>query len=235
MGTWNALYFRGDVPTGFRPEVEGSCALQRLAEWSELALPGVADGESSACLLSKSVSGPVIWVIVQTTASVVAVAHFEAGECRRRVEFADGSWRRVEGTPQPWEMRLFSPEELEAAKDVGDPGDDAELEAVFASKTLEEGKSLPWPREWETLRYALDVTSADWEAARQKPAVIRIPGRATSNLTYAARLTLIAGVGCLLGFGLTRNAGFGGIGAALLLVALGAGFLRRIQVGRWFL
>lgn len=143
MGTWNALYFRGDLPTGFRPEVEGPCAVRRLAEWTELALPGVADGEASALALSKLVPGPVIWAIVQTTASVVGVVHFQDGKCLRCIEFADGSWRRVEGEPQPWEAWLFSQEELDAAKDVGDPSDDPELEAAFASKTLVVGKSLP--------------------------------------------------------------------------------------------
>ncbi len=235
MGTWNALYFRGDVPAGFRPEVEGRCALRRLADWSELALPGVADGEPSACALSKSISGQVLWIIVQTTASVVGVAHFEAGKCQRRIDFADGSWRRVEGLPQPWEARLFSPEELDAAKEVGDPNDDAELEAAFADRTLGAGKSLPWPREWQTLRYALDVTAADWEAARTNPAVVWIDCRGTSKVTYVARLALIAGLGCLIGLWRTRDVDFAAVATPLLLVGFGAGFVRRMHVGRWFL
>jgi hypothetical protein len=116
MGSFSALYFRGELPAGFRPEVEGPCALRKLGDWSELQLPGVANGEATAAALSERVSGQVLCVIVQTTASVVGVAHFRAGKCERCIEFGDGSWVRVEGEPQPWEARLFSAEELEAAR-----------------------------------------------------------------------------------------------------------------------
>ena len=235
MGSWSALYFRGELPDDFRPEVEGRCAVKRLAEWTELALPGVAVGDGAAAALSQRVPGQVICVIVQTTASVVGVAHFQGGTCLRRIEFADGTWLRVEGEPQPWEARLFSAEELEAAREVGDPIDDAELEAAFASKTLAEGMSLPWPREWETLFNALDVSRADWDAARTAPVFSHVEGRATSKLTHTARFTLVAGVGCLTGLVLTRDAGFAGLATVFLLVAFGAGYLRRMTLGRWFL
>lgn len=209
--------------------------MRRVADWTEFALPGVADGHASALALSKRVSGQVIWAIVQTTASVVGIAHYKDGRCQRCIEFADGSWRRVEGEPQPWEALLFSAEELEAAKDVGVPGDNAELEVAFASKTLEVGKTLPWPREWETLRYAISVTEAEWEAAQVSPPVVRVEGRGTLRVTYVARIALFFSVGCLVGLLLTRDGGFAGLAVAALLVALGAGFLRRAAVGRWFL
>lgn len=209
--------------------------MRRLGKWTELELPGVADGEPSACSLSKSVSGQVIAVVIQTTASVISVAHFEAGERRRSIGFADGTWVCVEGEPQPWEARIFSQEELEAAKEVGEPDDDAELEAVFARKTLTAGQSLPWPREWETFFSAIDVTQAEWEAARNSPVLARVEGSRTSKLTHMARFTLLAGVSSLVGLWLTRDGGFAGLAVALLLVALGAGYLRRMSVGRWFL
>jgi len=234
MGSWSALYFRGEVPADFRPNVEGPCAVYRIGEWTELVLPGVANGEASAAALSRRISGEVLEIIVQTTASVVGVAHFENGACQRRIEFADGSWRRVEGQPKPWEKRLFSQEELEAAKEVSDPEDDAELEAAFAGKVLAVGTSLPWPREWETLFAALDVTRAEWDAAHERPPAWQVQGGATSKLTHAARLSLLAGLGSVIGLALTRDAGWAGLATVLLLVAFGAGFLRRMNMGRWF-
>ncbi|HVY28351.1 MAG TPA: hypothetical protein VHB79_17470 [Polyangiaceae bacterium] len=234
MGSWSALYFRGELPADFRPEVEGPCLVYRVGQWTELVLPGVADGAASAAALSRRISGQVIEIIVQTTASVVGVAHFENGACQRRIEFADGSWCRVEGEPKPWEDRLFSREELEAAKEVSDPEDDAELEAAFADKVLAAGRSLPWPREWETLFAALDVTRAEWDAAHERPPLSQVQGRATSKLTHAARFSLLAGVGSVIALMLTRDAGFAGLAVVLLLVAWGAAFLRRMNVGRWF-
>jgi len=234
MASWSALYFRGEIPTGFRPEVEGQCAVYGVGAWTELVLPGVADGTASAVALSKRVSGEVIEVIVQTTASVVGVAHFENGACQRRIEFGDGSWHRVEGAPKAWEARLFSREELEAAKEVSDPDDDAELEAAFAHKTIAVGKSLPWPREWETLFSVLDVTRSEWQAAHERQPISLIEGGATSKLTHAARFSLFAGLGCVIGLVLTRNAGWAGLATVFLLAALGGGFVRRTSVGRWF-
>jgi hypothetical protein len=38
-----------------------------------------------------------------------------------------------------------------------------------------------------------------------------------------------------MGLALTRDAGFAGLATFLLLLAFGAGYLRRINVGRWFL
>jgi hypothetical protein len=234
MGSWSALYFRGEMPAGFRPEVEGPCEVRRVAEWTELLLPGVADGAASASSLSKCIQGEVIEVIIQTTASVVGVAHFYRGNCQRRITYADGSWIGVEGEPKPWEARLFSQEELDAAKEVTDPNNDAELEAAFASKTLAVGSYLPCPREWETLFNALDVTQAEWDAAHRRPAIFQLEGCVTSKVTYVARSALLAGAGCAVGLLLTKEAGLAGLSSVLLLVAFGAGFLRRMNVGRWF-
>jgi hypothetical protein len=115
MGTHNALYFHGELPVGYRPSVEGPCELRRLGVWTQLLLPGVDDGAASALSLSRAAAGQVVWAIVQTTASAIGIAHFEGGKQLRRIEFADGSWYRVEGEPQPWEAALFSDVELAAA------------------------------------------------------------------------------------------------------------------------
>ena len=94
MSTWNAIYFRGSIPDGFRPSVEGTCPARRVTEWVEVALPGVEDGEATALALSSRVSGHVIWAYVQTTASCVGVMHCTKGELVRAIEFGDGSWHR---------------------------------------------------------------------------------------------------------------------------------------------
>lgn len=66
MSTWNAVYFRGSVPPGFRPLVVGPCPVRWVADWLELSLAGVVDGEPTALALSRLGSGQVIWVVVQT-------------------------------------------------------------------------------------------------------------------------------------------------------------------------
>lgn len=235
VGTWNAIYMQGELPNGFRPEIEETCSARPLADRVELELPGVADGEAMALALSRQVSGQVVWTLVQTTASVVSVVHCQNGEVQRRIEFADGTWTRVEGQPQPWEAWLFSDEEREAAKDICDPEDYGELEAAFARKTLKAGDGLPWPREWATLFHAIGVSQAEWEAARAAPPLASFKGRRTSKLTVVARVALIGGVGCVLGAFLGRDAGLAGLATVLLLLAFGAGVVRRASVGRWFL
>jgi len=206
-----------------------------LGAWTELALPGVDDGESSARALSQALLGEVIWIIVQTTASVIGVTHFESGRVVRRLEFADGSWQRVEGQPQPWEAQLFSSAELDAAKEVGSPEDDAELERAFANRTLEAGSGLPWPREWETLRYALGVSEAEWQVTRASAPLGSVEGRATSMLTHCARGMLALGMAALLGRLWRPSSGFAALATVSLLVAFCAGYLRRRALGRWFL
>ncbi|NMO13277.1 hypothetical protein HPC49_02795 [Pyxidicoccus fallax] len=238
MSTWNAIYFRGELPPGLRPEVEGTCTVRRVSGWMELALPGVVDGEAATVALSRQVSGQVVWVLVQTTASTVSVMHCENGQVQRRIEFADGVWQRVEGQPQPWEAWLFSDEELEAAKDVSDAENDSELEAAFARKTLKAGDTLPWPREWESFFHAIDVSQADWEAARAAPPLASVEGRKTSGLTVFTRVALLAGVGCAVGAFLTHDsvrAVLASLAAPLLFLAFGAAFVRGMRMGRWFL
>jgi hypothetical protein len=235
LSTWNAIYFRGAFPKEFLPAVEGKCQARHVLGWTELALPGVNEGEATALALSKQVSGLVIWVLVQTTASVLLVLHCESGEVRRRIEFGDGTWHRVEGQPQPWEGWLFSDEELEAAREVGDPEDDRELEAAFARKVLEAGARLPWPREWQGFFHAVDVTPAAWNAAQARPPFTTLDGSKTSKLTWFARLALVAAIGSVAGLLATRASDFGGLAVACWLFAFGAGYVRRLTLGRWFL
>jgi len=234
MGTHNALYFHGELPAGYRPSVEGPCALRRLGGWTQLSLPGVDDGAASALLLSRAAPGQVIWAIVQTTASAVGIAHFEQGRQLRRIEFGNGSWYRVEGEPQPWEAALFSETELEAAKEIAEAEMDAELEAVFGKKTLETGQGLPWPREWETVRAALGVNEAEFAAAYDKQPLTTVQGKRISRVTHVARIALLLGAASVVGLALTRNGAFVGVGAMFLIVAFGAGWLRQLTHGRWF-
>jgi hypothetical protein len=235
MGTHNALYFYGELPAGYRPSVEGPCELRRVGGWTELSLPGVDDGAASALSLSLAAPGKVIWAIVQTTASAVGIAHFEGGKQLRRIEFADGSWYRVEGEPEPWEAALFSDAELEAAKEDAEPETDAELEAVFAKKTLETGQELPWPREWETVRAALGVNEAEFAAVFEAEPLAIVHGNQISRVTHVARIALLLAAASVVGLALTRNAAFAAVGTILLLMAFGAGWLRQITHGRWFL
>jgi hypothetical protein len=235
LSTWNAIYFRGNLPDDFRPAVEGPCTVRRVSEWLELALPGVDDGEATALALSSRLSGQVIWVVLQTAASVVEVMHCENGAILRRIEFADGSWRRVDGTPQPWEAWLFSEEELVEAREVGDPENDAELEQAFFRKTLKAGDTLPWPREWPAFFQAVGFTQGEWEAAQALPPVATLEGSKTSKLTLFARAGLVLGAASLVGLALSRDGGFAGLAIACLLFAFGAGYVRKVTLGRWFL
>ena len=234
MGTHNALYFRGELPVAYRPSVEGPCALRRLGGWMQLSLPGVDDGTESALSLSRAITGPVVWAIVQTTASAVAIVHFEDGKELRRIEFADGTWYRVEGESQPWEAALFSETELEAAKEIAEPETDAELDAVFAKKTLATGQELPWPREWETVHAALGVNEAEFAAVFETEPLAVVQGKQTSRTTHVARIALLLGTASVVGLALTRNGAFAAVGSMFLLVAFGAGWLRQMTLGRWF-
>lgn len=198
MSSWDAVYFRGAVPTGFRPCVVGVCPVRPVADWLELAVPGVDDAERTAVELSRLVSGQVIWVVLQTTASVVEVTHYESGAVVRRIAFADGEWRRVEGTPQAWEAWLFSDAEREAARANGDPEDDAELERAFARRRLVAGDRLPWPREWETFLHAVGISYEEWRAAQAEPPILTLQGTKTSKLRVFAWAALIL-AGLILG------------------------------------
>jgi hypothetical protein len=233
MGTHNALYFRGDLPADYRPSVEGPCPVRQVGTWTQLSLPGVDDGEASARELSQRVAGKVIWAIVQTTASYVGVVHFGCGNVLRRIEFGDGAWLRVEGEPEPWEGWLFSPEELELALETCAPGDEFEFETAFAEEKLAAGRSLPWPREWETVRAALGLTKAEWDAGFDAPVLATVEGKATSKLTHGARIGWALTLASLVGLWLTRDGGFAGLAVFFALATLGAGFLRRAALGRW--
>lgn len=195
MSTWNAVYFRGSVPPDFRPLVVGACPVRRVADWLELSLAGVDDGEPTALALSRLGSGQVIWVVVQTTASVVEVTHYASGAVVRHIGFADGEWRRVEGRPQPWEAWLFSDEEREEALANGDPVDDEELERAFARKTLTAGDQRPWPREWETFFHAIGVEHEQWRAAQAQPPLVTLQGTKTSKLkVFLLAVLVLAGL-----------------------------------------
>lgn len=235
MSTWNAIYFHGEWPAGFRPLVAGNCVGRRVAGWLELALPGVELGEPTALELSKRVEGVVIAVLVQTTASVLSVAHFEGGAVRRRIEFADGSWWSIEGEPQSWEAWLFSDAELEEARAIGDPDDDAELERAFARGRLAVDDRLPWPREWEAMFQSIGVDRASWGRAQTGPVVLVVAGSRTSRTTWIARGGLVASVVAGAALVLTRHPDFVAVAAGCGLVACGAGYMRRVTTGRWFL
>lgn len=237
VSTGNAVYLRGELPSGFAPAVEGYCALRAVGPWSALSLPGVVDGDQVARALSSQVEGPVLWVLVQTTASVVVVHHAEGGRTLRHIERGDGAWRRVEGAPQPWEAWLFSPSLLaENLKHL----DDAEGEAVraaFARGVLAEGDVWPRPPEWEACWRALGVDADEAFAAWSAPPRRVVKGTRTSGVTLAQRAVLLVGIGSL---GLTvatagdARALLGALAVMSWLAAALLGAMRRVLVGRWF-
>lgn len=235
MSTWNAIYQRADVPADFRPPLEGELPVRKVGEWAEIALPGVETGEAVALELSARVSGEVIWILIQTTASVLAIVHFENGQVVRRLEFSDGEWLTVEGTPREWETWLFSDEMLEDALECG--GDEDEVRAVFAEKKLAAGQRLPRPREWDSMWRALGMTREDWMAARDKEPLRTIIGRKTSGITRCSRLLLLGGVSsiaCGLAAEGDLRAVLMALGLPLIVLGLATAALRRMRLGRWF-
>lgn len=186
MSTWNAVYFKGTLPSGFRPPVHGTCPVRRVSDWVEMALPAVEDGEPTALELSKQVAGEVIWVILQTTASSVAVMHCEAGVQRRFIVSSEGSWSIVEGEPRPWEAWMFSEEELQETREVCAEEEREEMEAAFARKELQAGSPHPCPGEWETLFHVIGVTYEDWSAAQALPPMATLEGTKKSLLTWVS-------------------------------------------------
>jgi hypothetical protein len=242
MGTGNALYFRGELPKGFRPAVEGRTRVRAVAGWTELSLPGVQDGLDAAKALSLQVPGEVIWALVQTTASVVALAHCEAGRVLRHVTFSDGAWSQLDGEPRAWEQALFSPEALARAQDDATPEELAAIEARFAARRLELNAADPMLGEWDTLLAALGLTMAQWREAHAGPAPTELEGARTTGLTWVARGTLAAGLVALMALVVVRTTQgpgdvtglLGLLMSVLLAFAFGAGGLRRVSVGRWF-
>lgn len=236
VSTGNAIYFRGELPSGFAPAVEGPCALRVVGPWSALSLPGVADGDQVARALSSQVEGPVLWMLVQTTASVVVVHHAEGGRTLRHIERGDGAWRRVEGASQPWEAWLFSPSLLDENLARVDEGEGDAVRATFARGTLAAGDVWPMPGEWETCWRALGVDAAEARAAWSAPPQGVVEGTRTSGVTLAQRAALLVGLGAL---GLTvASAGdaralLGALAVMSLVAALLLGAVRRVLVGRW--
>lgn len=242
MGTWNALFCRGEVPADFRPDVEGPLEVRRVGEWTELALPGGEDGLEAAQALSRAVQGEVIWGLVQTTASVVSVVHCEGGRVVRQLSRSDGTWAEVEGEPRPWEAALFSAEALERAHDDVTPELIADIEARFRDRRLEVGARDPSLGEWETLFAALGVTGAQWNEAHRAPVRAEVEGGRTSRLTWLARGALGTGLVLALALLVLRSTrgpsdatGLLGLFSSLLLsAAFCAGALRKLTIGRWF-
>jgi len=71
--------------------------------WHELELPGSIDAEAMTVALSRQVTGQVVWVLLQTTASVLAVMHCQGGAVIRHLGHGDEGWQFAEGQPQAWE------------------------------------------------------------------------------------------------------------------------------------
>lgn len=236
VSTGNAIYFRGELPSGFAPAVEGPCALRAVGPWSALSLPGVADGDQVARALSSQVDGPVLWVLVQTTASVVVVHHAEGGRTLRHIECGDGAWRRVEGDPQPWEAWLFSESLLAENLDHVDDSEREAVRAAFARGTLAAGDVWPMPNEVETCLRALGVDAAEARAAWSAPPLRVVEGTRTSGVTLAQRAALLVGLGAL-GVTLASAGDARALLGALTVMSLGAalllGVIRRVLIGRW--
>jgi hypothetical protein len=233
VSTWNAIYFAGDVPTDFRPAVEGNVPVRRVGAWTELGIPGVQDCDAVALELSARVSGYVIRVLIQTTASVFDIVHCERGRVIRRIGFSDSRWVRVEGVPQPWELGLFSHQSLTEALEVED--DDASVRADFAKGTLEVGQMRPHPREWESLWRALAVTKDEWFAARAEQAPRTLIGRRMHRLTAVTGVAAIVSL-ALLAAGIATHgdarAVLASITLPLVVLTLGLATVRRAVVGR---
>lgn len=183
--TWSAVYLQGEVPTDFPLPVEGAVEARTLGRWTELALGGVAAPVPLALALSARVSGELVAVQAQSTATVISVVHCEGGRVVRRLDFADGTWVAVEGTPRPWERAMYRPERLEDELETHD--DEAEVRAAFARADVKTGDSLPWPGILDNLVQALGVTEREWDATRASPPRVVLQGSATSGLTFWVR------------------------------------------------
>ena len=232
MGSWSAIYLKGALPPLDRLPVEGVIEVRTLGPWTELAPAGLQDLEPLAQALSAKTPDEVVAVQVQTTASVVGVTLHASGKVIRRVEHADGGWLRIEGTPQPWERELFSPEALEDELELG--GDEAEVRAAFARGELSSGAHLPRPDEFGTRCLALGVTRADWALLRNQPAAQVLQGAKRSFGPLALAAATLACVVTAIATSGDVRAVFAALAGVGLPVTLGAGFLRKLRVGRWF-
>lgn len=177
----------------------------------------------------------MIWVQIQTTASVLNLVHCTNGEVERRLEFADGRWGRVEGAPRAWESFLFSAQELERALEIHDDHD--AVQAAFASRTLASGQNLPWPSDFGSLHAALEVSAETWRAGVESAPSRVLRGTRVAPITHWARGLVATAILLLLGAVLSHGdwrAGLASLGVPLLVLGFCAGLVRRAAVGRWF-
>lgn len=234
MASWTAIYLCGEVPPLDPLPIEGRIEVRALGKWTELAPSGLQDPQPLAKVLSEKTSAEVIAVQIQTTASVVGVTHLSAGKIVRAVEHVDGGWSRIEGTPQPWEKRLFDDDAKETALESDE--DSEKIEAIFRHAQLEEGASHPYPDEFGAMCLALGIERADWHAAHRQPPRQVLQG---SKRSFGPLILLVATVACVIGAMVVgRGDGralFASLSVMLLVVTLGAGFMRKLRVGKWFL
>jgi hypothetical protein len=231
--TWSAVYLRGEVPPGFPLPIEGEVEVRTLGEWTELGLR-LVDPVPLALAVSRRVRGEVVAVQVQSTATVVSVVHCEGGQEQRRLDFADGSWVAVRGTPRPWERALYRAARLEEA--LEDCDDEAEVRAAFARADVRQGDSLPWPGLLDNVVQALGVSEGEWDQTRASPPRAVLRGTRTSRLTHGVRAGAVVTLALLAGAVFTSRDARGLFAMfavmVLSLTALGA-LLRRVRVGRW--
>lgn len=230
--SWTAVYLCGEVAPLEGLPVEGEIEVRTLGKWTEFAARGLQDPEPLAMALSSRVPGEVLAVQVQTTASVIGVAHIEQTRVVRRVEHVDGGWSRIEGEPKPWERELFSDELLQDALDGGE--DEAELRAAFAARQLKVGASLPRPHEFGAMLLALGVTEKDWDVTRKSSPRQVLRG---SKRSFGPLIALAVFFAAVTGAVFTSRDARGllaALAAMSLVVALMLGVLRKMRVGRWF-
>jgi hypothetical protein len=85
--------------------------------------------------LSRELQGTVLAFVVQTTASVERLEHWEKGQLVRKLEYAGdaGGWVTRQGTPQAWEGVYFFAEDEGTAEDMAWPlnlGDELSAEQL---------------------------------------------------------------------------------------------------------
>jgi len=198
--TWDAVYVRGTLPPGYRPDVAGACWVRRVGAWTELELPRAQSGSTTAHELSTYVDSPVIWVTYSANFHVLAVEHVERGKSQRIVVYVRGTWQRVHGSPQLWERSLFSEERLQAARAAVNPDEHAVVEAAFARNELVEGAELPRPDVRDVPRRVIDVNAATWDEAHAQSPTSRIRGRRRTWITNVIIAVSIAGLAWLVAF-----------------------------------
>lgn len=234
--TWSAVYLRGEVPSDFPLPFEGHLEVRALGPWTELGRHAVNDPVPLALALSGRVSGEVVAVQAQSTATVISVVHCDGGREVRRLDFADGAWRAVAGAVRPWEGAMYRPERLADALEIHD--DEAEVRAAFVRADVKTGDSLPWPGVLDNIVQALGVTERAWDAARAAPPRARLEGSKTSWLTHGVRAGVLLTVG-LVGGAVSTSGDARGLlvmfGVMVALFTAAGAVLRRVKLGRWIL